>query len=61
VLYVVEGGGHSWPGTPLFNGDAAAQADTAAGGLASVAGTTTMDISATELAWEFFQRHQLDP
>lgn len=61
VLYVVEGGGHSWPGTPLFNPDVAAQADTAAGGLASVAGTTTMDISATELAWEFFQRHQLDP
>ncbi len=61
VLYVVEGGGHSWPGTPLFNGNAAEQADTAAGGLASVAGTTTMDISATELAWEFFQRHQLDP
>lgn len=61
VLYVVEGGGHSWPGTPLFNADAAAQADTAAGGLASVAGTTTMDISATELAWDFFQRHQLDP
>ena len=61
VLYVVEGGGHSWPGTPLFNGGAAAEADTAAGGLTSVAGTTTMDISATELAWEFFQRHQLDP
>ncbi|MBL8775128.1 MAG: prolyl oligopeptidase family serine peptidase [Acidimicrobiales bacterium] len=61
VLFVVEGGGHSWPGTPLFDGDAATQADTSAGGLASVAGTTTMDISATELAWEFFQRHQLDP
>lgn len=61
VLYVVEGGGHSWPGTPLFNADATGGADTAAGGLASVAGTTTMDISATELAWEFFQRHQLDP
>ena len=61
VLFVVEGGGHSWPGTPLFGGDARTQADTAAGGLASVAGTTTMDISATGLAWEFFQRHQLEP
>ena len=61
VLYVVEGGGHSWPGTPLFDGGTAAAADTAAGGLASVAGTTTVDISATELAWEFFERHQRLP
>lgn len=66
VLYVVDGGGHTWPGTPLLDdraaaGDATAQADTAAGGLASVAGQTTDDISATALAWEFFQRHQLDP
>ena len=66
VLYVVEGGGHTWPGTPLLADqaaadDAVAQADTAAGGLASVAGQTTDDISATALAWEFFQRHQLDP
>jgi len=36
-------------------------ADPAAGGLASVAGHTTQDISAAELAWEFFQRHQLQP
>lgn len=62
VLYVVEGGGHTWPGTPLLTDRAgAAQADTAAGGLASVGGMTTDDISATALAWEFFQRHQLDP
>lgn len=66
VLYVVDGGGHTWPGTPLLTdraaaGDATDQADTAAGGLASVAGQTTDDISATELAWEFFQRHQLEP
>lgn len=66
VLYVVEGGGHTWPGTPLLvdrsdAGGGRAQADTAAGGLASVAGQTTDDISATALAWEFFQRHQLDP
>lgn len=66
VLYVVEGGGHTWPGTPLLTDratadDVPAEADTAAGGLASVAGRTTDDISATALAWEFFQRHQLDP
>ncbi len=66
VLYVVEGGGHTWPGTPLLTDraaadDATAQADTATGGLASVAGQTTDDISATALAWEFFERHQLDP
>lgn len=55
VLYLVEGGGHSWPGTPLARGQ------DATGGFASSAGHTTQDISATELAWEFFQRHQLDP
>ncbi|HMQ25203.1 MAG TPA: PHB depolymerase family esterase [Acidimicrobiales bacterium] len=66
VLYIVEGGGHTWPGTPLLTDRATAadpegEADTAAGGLASVAGRTTDDISATALAWEFFQRHQLNP
>lgn len=60
VLYLVEGGGHSWPGTALGGGSEDGQtADPAAGGLASVAGHTTQDISATELAWAFFQRHQL--
>jgi len=59
-LYVVDDGGHSWPGTDLGGGRHAA-ADPAVGGLASVAGRTTQDISATELAWEFFQRHQRQP
>lgn len=59
ALYVVEGGGHSWPGTDLGAGpDDGQAADPAVGGLASVAGHTTQDISATELAWAFFQRHQ---
>lgn len=57
-LYVVDDGGHSWPGTDL-GGSGAAEADPAVGGLASVAGHTTQDISATDLAWAFFQRHQL--
>lgn len=67
VLYLVEGGGHTWPGTPLLGGrggqgdGGGGGADPAAGGLASVAGRTTDDISATELAWAFFERHRLDP
>lgn len=44
-LYVVEGGGHTWPGSAA---DAAFQA----GGL------TTMEIDATDLVWQFFARHR---
>ncbi len=42
VLYLIDGGGHSWPGmntTPAF------------------LGKTTMNISANDLMWEFFQKH----
>ena len=46
ILYVVEGGGHTWPGRP-----------------ASVSlpllGKSTLEISANDLIWEFFQRHAL--
>jgi polyhydroxybutyrate depolymerase len=42
VLFVIHGGGHTWPGRP------------AAGWLL---GVTTMDISATDLMWEFFAKH----
>jgi polyhydroxybutyrate depolymerase len=41
-LYVIEGGGHTWPG---------ASRDIAA------LGNTTHSISATTLAWQFFQAH----
>lgn len=41
-LYVVEGGGHTWPG---------ATRDIA------VLGSTTHSISATEIAWRFFAEH----
>lgn len=42
VLYVVDGGGHTWPG-----------AEDNAGG----AGPTTHEINASELIWEFFRAH----
>lgn len=42
-LYTVNGGGHSWPGTPRT----------------TPFGTTTQEINATELAFEFFARHPL--
>jgi polyhydroxybutyrate depolymerase len=41
-LYVIEGGGHTWPG-------AARDVD--------ILGATTHSISATELAWSFFKEH----
>ncbi len=45
LLYVVEGGGHTWPGQP---------------GQPSFLGETTMNINANDLMWEFFQRHALE-
>jgi polyhydroxybutyrate depolymerase len=45
VLFVIEGGGHTWPGTHLR---------------ADFLGPTCQDISANDLMWEFFQRHPLD-
>lgn len=42
VLVVIEGGGHTWPGRePRM----------------SVLGTSTRDISANDMMWEFFERH----
>ena len=44
ILFVIHGGGHTWPGrqwpVPWL-------------------GNTTQDISASDLMWEFFQRHPL--
>jgi polyhydroxybutyrate depolymerase len=44
ILYVIHGGGHTWPGrkwpVPWL-------------------GTTTKDISASDLMWEFFKRHPM--
>jgi polyhydroxybutyrate depolymerase len=40
-LYIVEGGGHSWPGAPAVE----------------ILGRTTQSINATELMWRFFAEH----
>jgi polyhydroxybutyrate depolymerase len=45
LLYAVQGGGHNWPGVDdLMSQD--------------WAGTTNMDIRASEVIWEFFSRHK---
>ena len=44
-VYVVRGGGHSWPGSAF------------AANLSDVVGRTTMSVDATELAWKFFEAH----
>ena len=46
-LYVVDGGGHSWPGSEFDRG------------IADFVGPTTNSIDATELIWTFFRRHPL--
>jgi polyhydroxybutyrate depolymerase len=44
ILYVIEGGGHTWPGRePLL----------------PFLGKSTKDISANDLIWDFFQRHPM--
>lgn len=48
-LYVVEGGGHTWPGSDFLAGEA---------GVALV-GPTTFDVRASELIWEFFSDYAL--
>lgn len=45
VLYRVDGGGHTWPGSPF--GEA----------IADVVGVTTTSISTNELLWQFFEAH----
>jgi len=50
-LYVVSNGGHTWPGSKL-----AASQDK---DLNSPQGITTMEIDATALLWEFYQRFQV--
>ena len=44
-LYLVEGGGHTWPGSAFTHASAA------------ILGATTDDIDATDLAWSFFEEH----
>jgi polyhydroxybutyrate depolymerase len=42
TLYRIANGGHTWPGTPVDNGN----------------GTVTHEIDANQLMWRFFQRHR---
>jgi polyhydroxybutyrate depolymerase len=44
VLYVVEGGGHTWPGSELN---------------LPILGASTNNINANELMWEFFRKHAM--
>ena len=44
VLVVIEGGGHTWPGQKSP---------------AELLGKSATNISANDLMWEFFQRHEL--
>jgi polyhydroxybutyrate depolymerase len=46
-FYIVDGGGHTWPGTPLPEP------------LATILGYTTTDIDATAIAWEWFKSHPM--
>jgi len=44
VMYVVDGGGHAWPGSEVSRS------------AEPIVGPTTFDIDATDLIWQFFQR-----
>lgn len=44
VLYVIEGGGHTWPGMNLAP---------------ALLGLSTRNISANEIMWDFFRKHAL--
>jgi len=46
LLYLVEGGGHTWPGSTTFPPQ-------------SPLGPVTLEIGANELAWDFFEKHRL--
>ena len=46
VLIEIQGGGHTWPGQKP---------------IVSLLGESTMDISANDLMWEFFQKHPRRP
>ena len=48
-LYVVDGGGHTWPGSEF------------SAGIEDIVGPTTFSIVANEVMWSFFQAHPLSP
>ena len=47
ILYRVEGGGHTWPGSPFSQS------------IVTIVGPTTMNINADEIMWDFFMKHPL--
>ena len=47
-LYIVEGGGHTWPGSEFL------------AGATDLVGTTTFEIDANTLIWGFFQQQWLE-
>ncbi len=47
ILYTIKGGGHTWPGGYQYLGK-------------WIIGNTCRDINATEVIWEFFERHALE-
>lgn len=49
VFYVIEGGGHTWPGSDALTNE----------GIQAIVGPTTMEIDATALAWDFLKSHSL--
>lgn len=51
-FYVVNGGGHSWPGSKVMEALSATAA-------VSILGQTTDEVDATELIWSFFREHAL--
>ena len=46
-FYVVEGGGHSWPGSAFSEA------------IVSIVGPTNMELQASELIWDFLSRYRL--
>jgi polyhydroxybutyrate depolymerase len=46
ILYTIKGGGHTWPGGYQYLGE-------------WIVGKTCRDIIATEVIWEFFEKHSL--
>lgn len=44
VLYLIKGGGHSWPGAKQFHPE-------------EIAGRKSKELDATELIWDFFKSH----
>ncbi|MFQ5804597.1 MAG: alpha/beta hydrolase family esterase [Candidatus Methylomirabilales bacterium] len=48
-LVKIEGGGHTWPGSPVRIGPL----------LGRIVGNTSRDVNASEMIWNFFQGHRL--